>query len=238
VNRIASPRDILLFDTGQGGVLASAVDSCGGVGSLPADSLSVDPVLVGEMTARVALLEVLSVGALPVFASIAISSGPDTAKPLLAGVKKALGRALPLNISTEKNMPARMTALGVTVTGLCKKEDLLTGRAQNGDILYCAGLPRVGAETLKPDAVLFEQKHITALLADPLVHSLLPVGSAGIAAESKILAAESGLSCALYKNPPIDIDKSAGPATCAIFAAAGPLRPSIGLPVFEIGVLA
>ncbi len=237
MNRINVPRDILLLDTGRGGVLASAVDSCGGIGNLPADSLRASPLLVGEFTARVALLEVLSVGARPVFASVAISSSPDAAKPLLAGIQKTLGNSLPLNISTEKNIPAPMTALGVTVTGLCKKEDLLIGRALKGDILYCAGLPLVGEEALEPDAALFEKKHLAALLSDPLVHSLLPVGSTGIAAESKILAAESGLVCALHKNPPIDLKKSAGPATCAVFAAAGPVLCSIGLPVLEIGVL-
>jgi hypothetical protein len=237
MKQIKTPRDILLFDTGPGGVLASAVDSCGGIGQLEGDTLRADPVIVGDYTARVALLEVLAAGALPVFASAAVSSGPDTAKPLISGIKKALGASLPLAISTEKNMPAPMTALGVTVTGFCPKNGLRIARAEKGDVVYCAGLPLVGAETLLPDAVLFGANHLTALLALPNVHSLLPVGSRGVAAEAMLLAAESGLSAALDPDAEINLEKSAGPATCAVFAARGRVRPDIGLPVTQIGVL-
>ncbi|MPN29609.1 hypothetical protein SDC9_177062 [bioreactor metagenome] len=148
-----------------------------------------------------------------------------------------MGETLPLVISTEKNMPAPMTALGVTVTGLCEKKDLLVGRAEKGNLLYCAGLPLVGAETLLPGAVLLSAGHLSALLAHPAVRSLVPVGSLGIAAESKILAAESGLSCVLHPDTDVDLTKSAGPATCAVFAAREPVRLEIGLPITEIGVL-
>ncbi len=237
MKRISTPRDVLLFDDGRGGVLASAVDSCGGIGTLECDSLSADPEIVGEYTARVALLEVLATGALPVFASVAVSSGPKTAGPLIAGIKKALGSALPLNISTEKNMTAPMTALGVTVTGICPGGSLKVASAEKGDILYCAGLPLVGAETLADGAVLFSETHLAALLGQDNVFSLLPVGSRGIAAEAEILARECGLACVLHADTKIDLAKSAGPATCAVFAARGPVRSDIGLPVTKIGSL-
>jgi hypothetical protein len=237
MKRIPSPRDVLLLGDGRGGVLASAVDSCGGIGELECDSLRADPVTVGEYTARVALLEVLATGALPVFASVAVSSGPQTATPLLLGIKNALGEALPLTVSTEKNMSAPMTALGVTVTGFCPKGGLRVARARKGDLLYCAGLPLVGAETLADDAVLFNKTHLTALLGLENVRSLLPVGSMGIAAEANILAQESGLSCVLHPYTGIDLAKSAGPAACAVFAARGPFRVDLGLPLTEIGVL-
>jgi len=237
VKQIDSPRDILLFDLGAAGVLVSAVDSCGGIGLLACDTLRVDPETVGEYTARVALLEVLAAGALPVFASAAISSGPDTAGALISGIKKALDASVPLSVSTEKNMPTPMTALGVTVTGLCAKGDLRVARAKKGDILYCAGLPLVGAETLAPDAILLGPAHLAALLSCPTVRSLIPVGSAGIAAEAGVLATESNLTCALRPDAGIDIAKSAGPSTCALFAAQEPVSLDIGLPIFKIGVL-
>ena len=234
---ISSLRDILLFDADPAGVLVSAVDSCGGIGSLPGDSLHTDPVIVGQLTARVALMEVLATGARPLFASAAVSSGPQTAVRLIEGIKKTLGSALPLNISTEKNMSTPMTALGITVTGLCAPAGLRVAGAQKGDVLYCASRPSVGAQTLKEDALLFSERHLSALLDDQNVHSLLPVGSRGVAAEAQTLAAESGLSCTFVSNPEIDLFQSAGPATCAVFAARRPVRVNIGLPIFEIGSL-
>jgi len=236
VTQIFSPRDVLMFDSGPGGVLVSAVDSCGGIGNLPGDVLRADPRIVGEYTARVALMEVLATGAHPLFATAAISSGPQTAFFLIEGIKKTLGEAFPLSMSTEKNMDTSMTALGVTVTGFCASPNLRIARAQKGDILYCAFVPSVGAETLREGALLLNQKSLLQLLQDETVHSLLPVGSKGVAAEAKILADESSLVCVFDPSPPVDLHKSAGPATCAVLAASGPILKS-GLPLFKIGLL-
>lgn len=235
MKRLPSPRDTLLFET-PNGMLVSAVDSCGGIGNLPGDALQVDPVTVGLYTARVALLEILATGALPAWATLAISCGPDTAETLIAGAKKALGD-ISLAVSTEKNMPASVTGLGVTVTGYCPADVLRISSAQPGDGLYCAGNPLVGTETLQAGAVLFGPDHLAALLADPRVHTLIPVGSGGIAAEAAVLAEESGLLFGLDQDCGLDFKKSAGPATCAVFSAEAGSSFAVGLPVRKIGSL-
>lgn len=237
MKRLTSPRDVLLFDLEQGLTLVSAVDSCGGIGAQKHDSLCVDPVVVGYFTARVALLEIMAVGAKPSFASLAVCSGPQTADPIIAGVKKAVGDTLPLIVSTEKNMPTPMTGIGVTVTGFCGRKELLIACAKPGDSLFCAGLPLVGQETLQDDARLFNTAHLAALFQNRHVHTLIPVGSMGIAAEAAILAAESGLKCTLDLSSGVDLHKSAGPSTCAVFAADGDATFDIGLPVIKIGSL-
>lgn len=237
MKELMSPRDVLLLATGHGDVWVSAVDSCGGIGKEAHDTLQVDPIPVGMLTARVALLEVMAVGAKPAFASIAVSNGPDAAEPLICGAKKMLGEHLPCIISTEKNMPTSMTGFGITVTGLCKMKDLLTARAKPGDTLYCVGTPLVGGETLDEKAKLFGVKELEILLKNPHVHAIIPVGSKGIAAEAGMLAAENGLQFQLNRSPAVDLNKSAGPSTCAVCSADRCTDWGINLPIFEIGIL-
>ncbi len=146
------------------------MDSCGAIGSLPHDALSARPETVGEFTARTALLEVAASGAVPSFASVSVSNAPQTAELLLAGVRAVLG-SLPLVVSTEKNMPTAMTALGVTVTGSCPKGALRLGQARPGDLLWCAGVPRVGAEALAADAVC-PLRSLSRCFSKPRVHAI------------------------------------------------------------------
>jgi hypothetical protein len=218
-----APRDVLILINGDT-ALVTAVDSCGAIGNLPHDALSVRPEIVGEFTARTALLEVAAAGAVPSFASVSVSNAPQTAELLLAGVRAVLG-SLPLVVSTEKNMPTAMTALGVTVTGSCPKGALRLGQARPGDLLWCAGVPRVGAEALAADAVLPSPELVTMLFQTPGVHAMIPVGSRGVAAEAEVLAAESGLSAALRPDAGVDLYRSAGPSSCLLFAAAREYAP-------------
>jgi hypothetical protein len=236
MNRMDTPRDVLVF-LHEGTAFVSAVDSCGAVGFLPHDALEAKPEIVGQFTARTALLEVLSAGAAPAFASVSVCNGPEIAAPLLAGIRTALG-ALPVVISTEKNMPTVMTALGVTVTGFCPAQSLRLGHAGAGDLLCCAGTPLVGAEIRKDGVVLPSGEDVKKLLDTPGVHAVIPVGSQGAAAEAKVLAAESGLCAELFPGGKIDLYKSAGPSSCVLFAAEEAVVPrDLPLPVTVIGRL-
>lgn len=236
MRQLTTPRDVLLFEL-NGNILVSAVDSCGGIGSQPHDALNVDPEVSGMFTARVAMLEIMAVGAKPSFASLAVSNGPRIAGPLIRGVLKMLGESFPLAISTEKNMPTSMTGFGVTVTGVCPIEELCISGAKAGDSLFCAGLPLAGKELLKPGVRIFDTLHLEMLLKNKCVHSLIPVGSRGIAAESEVLAKESGLSVRLNPNATVDLYQSAGPSACAVFAADANSCFDMDLPVFCIGTL-
>lgn len=236
MRELSTPRDAIMLETGYGDVLVTAVDSCGGIGMLPNDAFKIDPFVAGLYTARVALLEVLAVGASPSFATLAVASGPATAETLLGGVRALLGE-LPLAISTEKNMPTTVTGFGVTVVGRCEKEKLIVGRAKAGDTLFCAGLPLMGEETQKEGARLFDVPALESLFADPAVRSLVPVGSRGVAAEAGVLAEDSGLAPRIDPGCGVDLYKSAGPSTCAVFAARGRHEFNCGVPVFEIGSL-
>jgi hypothetical protein len=132
-----------------------------------------------------------------------------------------------------------MSAFGVSVTGTGGAEALRLGGVAAGDMLFCAGLPLCGEEVLAPGAVLFSPAHLVALFADSRVHAAIPCGSHGIQKEAHVLAAESGLAAHIDPPPGLDLEKSAGPASCAVFAAALPAGHDfkLGIPVARIGHL-
>lgn len=235
MNRLDTVRDVLILRDGDT-CLVTAVDSCGGIGEKPMDSLSTPPEVVGLFTARTALLEVLAAGARPAFITVSACNEPGTAERLLCGVLQAaepIG-TIPWAMSTEKNMVTAMTALGVTVTGSCKISDLRIGKCKAADWLCCAGLPLVGREILAPGAEVFDLAGMDALLACLWVGSIIPVGSRGIAAEAGVLAHESGLAIQLDHGCGVDFDKSAGPSSCVLFSTSRP-DCGLGFPYTAIG---
>jgi hypothetical protein len=202
---------------------------------LPADALRCSPRAAGRLIARVPLLEILCAGAAPAFAAAPICDGGETAKELIAGIKDTLGD-IPVIFSTEKNMPAPMTAFGVSVTGVCAAAALRIGGARRGDVLYMAGLPLVGGEVMDNPQKLISCDDIRSLLADRRVHAVIPAGSGGAAAEALVIAAESRLIPVMDKAA-ADIYKSAGPAACAVFAAERGFCPACGTQCVPIGRL-
>lgn len=228
-------RDILIAGEGPL-ILLTAADSCAGIGQMPNDALKCPARTVGLFTARVPLMELLAAGGEAVFASLTVGCAGDVADELIEGARSALG-GLPVIISTEKNMRISTTSLGVTVTARCLAGGLRLGHACGGDTLWCVGTPLVGGEVLESGGIL-EPRHVAALLSDERVHALIPAGSHGVAFEAGIIAKESRLIPKLRDKAAVDVYKSAGPATCAVFAAApGDGTFAVGLPVFEIGTL-
>lgn len=204
----------------------TACDSAGAVGPKPGDVVATTGHVVGRFTARVALMEVLAVGAAPVAASAACCVDPETAEALLAGVRAELGD-LPLVVSTEKNLPTVQTGLGVTVVGT------LPGpwpTARRGDGLYLVGVPKVGAAVRVDDPDIADVRLLRQL--QPLVHALIPVGSRGAWHEARVLADEAGLTPEAVGDPPT---ASAGPATALVVAAPAP--PQVSVAVRLLGYL-
>jgi hypothetical protein len=238
MKRIQSPRDVVIMSDGAQ-CLVMAVDSCGGIGEKAGDALHCAPETVGLFAARVALLEVLATGAVPIAASIGVCNDAETAEKLMEGVHQAF--ALCGNpewvISTEKNMQTNMTALCVSVTGICPAETLRIGMSRSGDLLCLAGLPLVGPEIVSPGAEIFKLEQMAALLGEPLVGSILPVGSKGIAAEAGVLARESGLTAYLDPACGVDTNKSAGPSACVLFSARPGIKNALTFPFRVIGRL-
>ncbi|WP_457554238.1 hypothetical protein [Desulfobacula sp.] len=224
--------------------LVAACDSCGAIGDKELDQLNVPSWIVGQMTARAVLLEVLCTGALPMIMTVAICTEPEPAgKEILKGVHAELAASgftdLPLAVSTEKNFKTRQTGLGISVTGVCKTKALKIAKSQPGDRVYCLGLPKVGKEVLaKGNLEVVNAGKIEILLKQKDIHDILPVGSKGILVEADQLAQNTNSIFKPDNNPLPDLNKSAGPSTCIIFTSNAEQNTTrFGkLPLSEVGI--
>lgn len=245
-------RDIEVVPINEKQYLVAACDSCGAIGMKELDEVQVPWQITGRYTARVALLEVLAVGAVPQMLTVSIANEPEPAgAEILAGVRDELKALklpeLPMAISTEKNMPTRQTGLGITTVGICEKTELRVARSQARDGVWCLGLPKVGAEIISADDPEILQGHqLYQLLKVPEVHDIIPVGSRGIRREVQALAGALGLKFTPETSDAPDLDKSAGPSTCVIFTIGESsnfsgneqaLLFSKGSPVYKVGRL-
>jgi hypothetical protein len=240
-NPIAPYRDVNLVALDDNCYLAIACDSCGGVGEKERDIVRVPPYIVGRFTTRVTLMEILSVGASPKALTAAICNEPEpTGEGMLMGIKdelKALYFDLPLIISTEKNMKTCQTGLGITIVGLVGKNRLHINKTKAGDKLYCVGMPKVGNEVSLDDTQIATSSLINELLQIPGIHDIIPIGSKGIKAEADMLVSFLGLKLNWNKNLPIDIKKTAGPATCVLVTCPTELKISMPQPVFLLATV-
>lgn len=241
-------RDITLLSVSQEELMVIACDSCGGVGDKPADVVQVPPEITGYYTCRVALMEVLSVGAAIrlVIDTLAVEWVP-TGERILAGIHQCLEEAglektVALNGSTEENFPMTQTAMGITVIGDVNKARLINGASKENDWVVTIGLPKVGHEILHPvDKEVVSLKDFITLRSTPGVKDILPVGSRGIAHEAQLLGDLNKLHIDWRSPLTVDISKSAGPATCAVAAmtrqAYEKLSAELTCPLHPIGRL-
>lgn len=241
-NEALPNRDVVLIRIGGGKFLAVACDSAGGIGEKEHDLVKVSPYITGRFTCRVTLMELFAIGAKPLTLTATISCEPSpTGEGLLKGIKDELSACgldgIPYAVSTEKNIPTCQTALGVTTIGIASGDEIRMGKTKSGDIIYCLGVPKVGNEVSLKDPDIADAMAVKRLLAISDVHDIIPVGSRGIKGEVEYLAEVSGFSVQWERLLPVDIKKSAGPATCVVFTAPETLELKGLRPVFRLGTL-
>jgi hypothetical protein len=242
-------RDLVLVGVPGGPeILVIACDSLGGIGSKEGDVVKVPGYVVGRFAARVPLMEVMAVGAMPfVLADNLCTEMDPSGMEILQGIEDEVKQAglesdVAITGSTEENIPTIQTGLGITVVGIVgKPENLNIGCARSGHLVACVGLPKVGHEVGLDDPEIADLPMLRKLLQLDYISELLPVGSKGLAYEANLLAQTAGLSFTPVADPPLDMTKSAGPATCVLVALpdcrAECLRTVIGQPVSVIGRL-
>jgi len=106
------------------------------------------------------------------------------------------------------------------------------------------GEPKVGAEVMVEDRSMADIPTLRQVLSYPGVGDVVPVGSGGITSEAQKLARRGGLAFEPYYERGLDLEKSAGPATCVVAslppeALNGFLRHVLptGRPCQVVGVL-
>jgi selenophosphate synthetase-related protein len=227
---IKTARDVRLLRLGKEIVVVSC-DSCGGIGPKPLDRVRVSAYTVGRFTARVALMEALSVGAEPLCLANTLAVEPiPTGIQIIKGIRDEVKHArldsqIVMTYSTEKNIRVRQTGLGVTVLGAATSKSLRVGRCMSGDAIVAIGLPHVGKEVVPAEKKrkIADTRDVRILMSSHLVNEIIPVGSQGILHEAQIIAEDSNLQFTIRPHLDVDMRKSAGPAT-AILCACPDLR--------------
>jgi len=246
---IKTHRDVRLLGLDRRRIIVVSCDSAGGIGPKPLDRVRVDGRTVGRFTARVALMEALSVGAAPVCLASTLMVEPEpTGVEIIRGIREELRYArldsrVVMTDSTEKNIPVRQTGVGVTVIGTATSRSLKIGRCRRGDAIVAVGLPHVGVEVIagEKQRIVVDTRDVCNLLNLGFVREIIPVGSQGILHEAQTIAADSDLRFKLRRPLDIDVRKSAGPATVALCACRqayfSELCESVQKPVNAIGGL-
>jgi hypothetical protein len=246
INTIKTSRDIIIFEISTDSVMVVGCDSAGGIGPKPLDKVKVSGYTLGRFTARVALMEVLAVGATPVCLTNTLGVEPDpTGFEIIEGINSeiqlaGMANSLALIGSMEKIVAVEQTGIGITVVGLASKNNLRISLSEPDDLVIAVGRPNVKDEVLPAEerGEIADLRDLLVLLRCDFVHDIVPVGSQGILHEVNVLAEDSGL-CAKLKLPEMESKKSAGPATTLVVTisknALSKLSGLINKPIQVIG---
>ncbi|ABW19741.1 AIR synthase related protein [Alkaliphilus oremlandii] len=239
-------RDLTVIDIPPNHRMIIACDSSGGIGNKKHDVVQAEPETLGYFTAHVALMELLATGATPltVVNTLGVEM-EDSGVRIIEGIQKALE---PLNLkedivvtgSTEENIPVSQTSMGITIIGMMEKSRWRAQKVEKGDLAVVLGIPKVGQEVLEDEGrEIMSIPLLLELLKKKSIHDILPVGSKGIAYEVGQMAESNGIGYNLYEHVGIDLNKSAGPATCVIVAVNQEnyeaLKESMPIPVHLVG---
>jgi len=234
-------RDVVMVPLNEDEVLIMACDSCGAVGMKEQDQVKAPPYIVGKYTARVSLMEVISLGAKVVCITVNICNELDpTGQAVLEGIRSELEECsiqVPITFSTEKNMMTNMTAVGVTVVGVGNRKDLLLNQSASGDFVYVIGIPKVGSEVVEDQGKIAHTAVLLQLLKVDGIKEIIPIGSSGIEGELDKFLQANQLNVEYARNLPVDMKKSAGPCTAMLVICKGELLTEGNIPQNLIGRL-
>lgn len=231
--KISRIRDLTLISIDENRTMVIACDSCGSVGMKEGDFIKVPNFYVGKFTARVALMEVLSLGAKIVTVADAVCNEMEpTGRDIIMGIKNELEIAgidqVALTGSTEENFKTTSTGLGVTVIGIADNNKLKVNNIKEDCLLISIGTPKIGNEIgLDKDEDIVDYSDLYSLLNNEDVYEIVPVGSKGILYEGELLAESNKIKLILEENININMKKSGGPVTVLIAAVSKKAMGSI-----------
>ncbi len=234
MQEIVQIRDLTIWKSLHDEWIVFATDSLGGIGERLHDEYAAPAEDVGYFTTRVALFELISANVTPRLVINTLSTGGAYAKRIISGIRVAVQESglpdtFPITGSSEDNISAQVTALGVTVAGHVTHERFRPGSGRNGDEVWLIGMPKSAPLDNvfrgDPAAISFAQLYTLSNMEG--IHDILPVGSTGAFNEAKQLAASAGLHFIPISGVGNGIlAKSGGPATAVIVAGQLSNQPS------------
>ena len=216
-------RDVAVLQVTPEEYLLFACGSLGGVGSKPNDTCQVPADVAGYACARAAVMRILALGGTPMFLMNTLSVEVDpTGRRVIEGIRRqmdelGLDPSFALIGSTEESVPVEQTGIGVTAVGAAPVDGIGFATTQHLDAILCVGLPKSPPDDPLSfdDPEILKMSTLCRLVEHPAVHELMPVGSRGIGAELEDLMRQTDLALQYEKDIPVQLAKSAGPATCA-----------------------
>jgi hypothetical protein len=222
-------RDILITPMNECESLVIASDNSGAIGLKEKDIVKTPYEVVAYYGFRVALMECLAAGGVPLSVVIHNFCEESSWNAIVSGVERGLaeiGRAdMPITGSTESNFTMLQSALGMVVIGKRERnfqEELVSATKMKFAVI---GSPLVGEEVLDKESEVLSLSLFQEICQ--LEHVvILPVGSKGILHELKIMLGDEDRSEAEIKCE-VDLHKTSGPSTCILVAFPHELEPTI-----------
>ncbi|KAF0816008.1 putative alpha-ribazole-5-phosphate synthase CblS for cobalamin biosynthesis [Bacillus sp. ZZV12-4809] len=223
-------RDVLTFPFNSEDTIVVASDNSGAIGEKEQDAVQVPYETVSYYSFRVAVMECMSAGAQPFAAVLQNFCGDDAWEQLIRGIKKGadeLGMTeLQITGSTESNFNLLQSAAGLSVLGKRRGELPAETLTFTEDIrIAVIGSPLVGQELVEREEEAAPLKLFKAINSMEKTVTL-PIGSKGIMKELNGLFSNMEFKEKDLESP-LDLKKSAGPATC--FVAVFPKKVSEGI---------
>ena len=216
-------RDLSILQVDEQKTMVISCDSCGAVGTKPGDVLQASPELTGELTARVALMEVMCTGAKIqcLYNALSCEMQP-TGEQIIKGIRSELKKAgidpELMSGSTEENFPTCMTAIGIVAIGM-SEGNLRVGGVTAGDCAVLIATPKYGDKIKQPvDLDIVSYEEICTILEIKGVKEIVPCGSKGVLYEAKAIAEFNNVRFVATNDDSDLLTASAGPATCAVVA--------------------
>ncbi|MGM0420094.1 MAG: hypothetical protein ACQEQG_03785 [Bacillota bacterium] len=218
-------------------------DVTAGVGPGNADNIKLEAGLVTRFVMRVALLDLLAVGAEPVAVTLTTSLPRSSWKELTTAVQASLTawdcpQQIPLTGSSEDNFTAVQTTISITILGRVRPDQIRVIGSQPGHNLYLVGTPVSGEEVLDRQDGLVSWREMELLLDDPETVDIIPVGSKGARDRINRLIRLTDLEFISGEHPLAY--HSAGPATALVISSGQELQyyqDRIEVPVYQLGSL-
>ena len=199
-----------------------ACDSCGGIGLKEHDLVRLSPDRVAYITMNVICCELASLRAKPsVIINNVCAEMDDTGKMVIEGIRDYMNDYFPgmefiLTGSTEENFKTIQTGIGLSVIGYKSRYEFYLPASNAGDLVAVIGVPKVGQEVIDDRGEILNAKDLWKLLDSGCIHEVIPAGSKGISYELEQLTIADEAEVLLYEDVRTDLEKSAGPATCAL----------------------
>ncbi|MFC0271558.1 ATPase [Metabacillus herbersteinensis] len=236
-------RDVLFLPLHSTHELVVATDCTGGVGLKEQDCVKVDYKTLSYFSARVALMECLSVGAEAKAVILQNFISDDVWEELCEGINKACSQLKldPLEItgSTETNFSMSQSSLGLSVLGWIEKGKRRINVTPKGANLAIIGKPLVGEEVIRHSEHVISLQLFHKLINNPSIYEMIPVGSKGVRYEAQKLLHALDLTH-LNLISELDLEKSSGPSTCVLISYDGSkeqsLRNLVGSQFYEIHI--